>query len=136
MSSSGNPVQYPAGADPASDSGGGTDPVLSLIMTIIPYSYADTFPLLLYTGEINEWIDGVANVVVTPFDVPVAATIGEVGNVDFLMEEDDADLQQELRFEVSPSLYLTADTELQLYLAAPGATEGAGHIVLLSRRSV
>lgn len=137
MSSGAGPVEYIHGIDPGAseDSDGGTPSDAEVFITTAAFAYSTVSPVSVREVTANEYVVEARLVIRTTFDVPATLTLGEDGATDRLMQGGNVDPQEAGAYGVWPDYRYPGNDTIKLYISAPGASQGAGEVVLVTTRS-
>lgn len=95
----------------------------------LPFTFADG-TLILLTVPALATITSVRLHIEIAFDVATTITLGDDGDASRLLSSDGNNPQEAGIYQTSPDYEYSGATTLKLFILAPGATTGAGRIVL------
>lgn len=105
-----------------------------LIETILGFAFSDVSPVTIKTAVANEIIDRVKVYIDTAFDTAVTFSIGESGNTDRYMTNNEIDMNLVGVYETEPGYQCLIQTDIKAYFSFAGASQGAGRVFILSRK--
>ena len=96
----------------------------------LPFTFDGTYPLILLTVPALATVVNVRLHIETAFDVPTTIAVGDEIDPARLMSADSNNPGEIGTFEVATDYEYSAQTALILSIDCPGATQGAGRIVI------
>lgn len=100
-----------------------------------PFNWGDASPRGLFTLAAGKHVYEVKLVITTPFNGTAASvSVGDLGNLDRLLDEQESDVRMAETFEVAPAYAYNADTVLQLRITPSDSTQGSGIVIITYQR--
>lgn len=96
----------------------------------LPFSFDGTYPLILLTVPALATITNVRCHIELPFDAPTTIAVGDDLDTSRLFAAENSNPTEVGTYEVATDYEYSAQTALILSIACPGATQGAGRIVI------
>lgn len=96
----------------------------------LPFAFNSAYPLILLSVPALATITSVRLHIETPFDVPTSITVGDADTPDRLMTATNNNPLEIGEYETAPDFEYPDITTLVLLIDAPGATAGAGRILI------
>lgn len=97
----------------------------------INFTYLNAAPVLITTLPAGAWLSEVQVYIDAPFDNAFVASVGVPSVNDFFMAGNENDTSAEGAYTKLVNYPALGSTEIYLYTPNPGATQGAGRVVLI-----
>ncbi len=107
------------------------DGITTLRVAKASFAYNTSSPLLVTNVAANAHIVEVRLLIDTAFNGTVSLTIGEPGATSRLMAASENDPTEIGSYQTTPDYTYPGAADINLYLSAAGATQGAGRVILL-----